>query len=424
MAFLNGLFSSIQRFAVGRYPDAVIEKVTGSRLHLYIEDKRNQGVGHCILVMLNIAVYAYGALKTANENSAIALSQPMNIRIGANYGEFRVFSLEEEETSIGYAANFACKLLSVTQVSTIAIAKDDYQALNVGARRLFAMTVSPRIKKYTDDGSGVYYAAGLHLLFANMDALNAAFDDDSRRQVLESFSRHSSRQILMESANSLSDLDRLSENRPVKISGSAIFADIRGFTLLFEPDDSNLNVLVGQIAHTLQKMRAIVDKSGKHIQIQGDKEVGVFAGAYAGKVVSVGEAVRSGMNILDFFAGEKFSVGIGMASGPIYVAKVGIRNNTDVVIFGRTVSLGDWLQETRAEEGDLVITDQMHNELLKEPYLKFLANQFKPIDYGLYWKTDVGLTEYTQRFQNNKNNEAIAKKEYPGAYRSFVSDGL
>ena len=100
---LDTFFSSIEAYGKKYYSDIfVVEKVTGSRLHMYITEDMTKAYS----AIIDIAVYAYALSYYLNRNVGKYKSLlDFEIQVGCCYGKFYdfIFKTEEkeEETTIG-----------------------------------------------------------------------------------------------------------------------------------------------------------------------------------------------------------------------------------------------------------------------------------------------------------------------------------
>lgn len=129
---LDTFFSSIESFGKKTYPETlVVEKVTGSKLHLYVLD----AVQPAFDAVRTVSVFARRLAGLINRQIPKYRSLPdFRIQVGAACGvfcisEFRLSEEVSEITSIGYAANFAAKLLGLSGPSSIAVSEQIYHSL-------------------------------------------------------------------------------------------------------------------------------------------------------------------------------------------------------------------------------------------------------------------------------------------------------
>ena len=115
---LDTFFSSIEAYGKRHYPEVfVIEKITGSRLHMYVE---SECIPAAFEIVSSVSQYAYKLTTHLSEHIAkYKTLLPFRIQIGACFGSFYEFEFKRENadelTTIGYAANFAAKLQGLAQ---------------------------------------------------------------------------------------------------------------------------------------------------------------------------------------------------------------------------------------------------------------------------------------------------------------------
>ena len=115
---LDTFFSSIEAYGKKHYHDNFeVEKITGSRLHMYVV---NADIAASFEIVSAISQYAYKLTAyLRDEVSKYKTLLPFTIQVGACYGKFYEFEFKrkdaDELTTIGYAANYAAKLQSLAQ---------------------------------------------------------------------------------------------------------------------------------------------------------------------------------------------------------------------------------------------------------------------------------------------------------------------
>ena len=137
---LDTFFSTIESYGKEKYPNSFnVEKITGGRLHLFVVDK----VCSAFEVVKDVSSYAFQVSRIINkEIPKYRTIDDFKIQIGAAYGRFYMFEFTakdgfSEETSIGYAANFAAKLQALASVSSLTISKDIYEGIMEDDKKLF-----------------------------------------------------------------------------------------------------------------------------------------------------------------------------------------------------------------------------------------------------------------------------------------------
>lgn len=403
---LDTFFSSIEAYGNKNYHDIfVVEKVTGSRLHMYITDDINNAYS----AIVDIAVYAYNLTSYLNSNVGKYKSLlKFEIQIGCCYGDFYdfVFKKEnkEEETTIGYAANYAAKLQSITSLGFLSISENIYETIKDEYKSIFLMKNDARISKYKQL---CYYTASLSK-FKRTQSIESGLD-----YAKEVANRVNLNEINFSTPNSMINLDYISKKENKKIEGIPLFADIRGFTSQFEKDDSNLPEMAKKTHDILLSMYEIVNKKGTHVQFQGDREFALYHNYRDYNCIE--DAVLAGMRIIDKVYEYKICVGVGQAFGTMFVSKIGARGEKDIVVLGHTVIDADAFEDEYAEENQLVIGVEIY-QILKNKNIQ-LANQFIKLNERCYYTT-VGYKKYIQVLQDKHLSKNNQQRNYNGAWRT------
>lgn len=394
---LDTFFSSIESYGKRKYPGAFyVEKVTGSRLHMYILED----VPAVFNILVDISSYAYFLTATINnEIPKYKKLNAFNIHVGCCYGKFYAFTFRtegfEEETSIGYAANYAAKLQGITKPGFISISENIYEELSVKDKALFEKRTDYRIRKYDQE---CYYTTKLL-------ALSPEFDfTDELKNVREYANGLNLTDIQFGNAYKQINFDNLSKKECKKVKGIPLFADVRGFTDRFKEDDSNLEEMATLTQSVLLSMYNIVAKKGRHVQFQGDREFALYHNLTEYNCCM--DAVTAGMRIIDAVKGYGVCVGVGQSLGNLFVSKIGARGEKDNIVIGKTVTEADYFEDQCAEKNQLVISKEVYSELYDNNAV--LARQFRA--RGNYYYTTVGYDAFKnnaaleQLKENNKNN--------------------
>lgn len=402
---LDTYFSSVERYASGICENLTIEKITGSRLHMYVE--KNE-ISKAFEDVWRISVYARSLSKYMSENIAKYQSlDKFHIQIGASFGDFYEFIFKkdslEELTTIGYAANFAAKLQNLTKENHLSISQNIYNSLKKeDIKSQFKRVDCKKIQKY---GQSFYYEILLK-------ESNKHFNEKRFTDVLEIANKVNLGDIHFSEARDLISFDNLSMREVKKLHGIPLFADVRGFTTLFDKDDSNLKEMANKTTQILSSMHNIVIKNkGTHIQFQGDREVALFHDYSSYSCCK--DAILAGLRLIDSVENFGVSIGIGESYGKLYATRIGARGHKDNLLIGKVVNLADSLEDDCAKEKELVISKELYD--LININNKNLSSIFKFRDG--YYVTTWGYKKYLEKTSYEhleKNNE---KKNYNGAWR-------
>ena len=402
---LNTFYSTIEWYAKQEYGESlVVEKVTGARLHMYIlEDVRK-----AFEIVKDVSVFALKMASYINTDvSKYKKLLQLKIKIGACYGLFYDFVFRdgdfEEETSIGYAANYAAKLQMLSDEGYISISSNVYDELDGTDLYAFSKVHSHRITKYKQS---CFYTAKIVNLYVDRDLYEEAF-----RYADEIIHKTNLADMNYESVRSLISPNDLSVKVIKKVIGIPLFADVRGFTEKFDKDDSNLLEMAEKTQEILKAMYSVVKVNGVHIQFQGDREFALFHNYSDYKCVT--DAVIAAMKIIDRVKGYRVNVGVGESFGTVFASRIGARGEKDNILIGRTVSEADRYEDDFAKENQLVISEQIY-KMLEQANL-VLANQFTRTEEGHY-VTEVGYERFCEAVEDEKLSYNNERKTYNKAW--------
>ena len=403
---LDTFFSSIEAYGKKNYSDIfVVEKVTGSRLHMYVTDDITKAYS----VIIDIAVYAYALSSYLNKNVGKYKSLlDFDIQVGCCYGKFYdfIFKMEEkeEETTIGYTANYAAKLQSITSIGFLSISENIYEELEEEQKSFFSIKMDGRITKY---GQSCYYTA-------NLSKFNVAKRVESGLEYAKEVAyRVNLNEMSFATLNSKINLDYLTKKESKKIEGIPLFADVRGFTSQFKDDDSNLAEMAKKTQDILMSMYKIVNREGTHVQFQGDREFALYHNF--GDYDCCEDAVLAGMRIIDAVHEFQVCVGVGQSLGKLFVSKIGARGEKDIVVLGHTVIEADSFEDDFAKANQLVIETEIY-QVLHAKNIQ-LAGQFKRLNDRCYC-TNVGYKKFMQHLEDNRLTHNNQQRNYNGAWRA------
>lgn len=394
---LNTFFSTVEWFGKRKYgDDFVVEKVTGARLHMYIISD----VYRSFMAVKNIAVFAYRLARYLNEEtSKYKKLKDFHIQIGADYGGFYDFVFKdgeyEEETTIGFAANYAAKLQILCKDDYFSVSSYVYDMVDEKDTDVFTRVESSSIKKYEQK---CYYTAKLgELCFEDDDC------EEGLRYADDVVKKTNLADMNYEPARVLINPENLSMKNIKKVTGIPLFADIRDFTKQFNKDDINLKEMADKTQKILKTMYSVIKKNGVHIQFQGDREEALFHN-YSDRNCAV-DAVIAAMRIIDSVKQYKVNVGVGESLGTVFVSRIGARGNKDNILIGRTVTESDRFEDDYAEANQLVISEQIYLQLKEEKPI--LAEQFTKAQG--YYVTQVGYKKFCEAVEDE--NHIINNKE-------------
>lgn len=401
---VDTFFSMIEKYGKDHFSKVfTIEKITGSRLHMYVTDN----IVDAFDVVKEVSTFAYYLSKYINTEIVKYKSLVcFQIQVGASFGSFYEFRFScgelVEDTTIGYAANYAAKLQALSNNSYISIASEIYDELEVDDKKHFLKIEAKEIEKYNQK----YYAT------ANLSYLN---NKDWSKEFFEA-KRYANNlnlgDIIFRGVNKRLDFDNLSKRECKKIEGIPFFADVRGFTAQFEKNDSNLEEMSEKTKGILESMyHTVCGNNGVHVQFQGDREVALFHDY--GDYHCYTDAIVAAMKLIDLVKGFQVMIGVGASLGALFASKIGARGEKDNILLGYTVTQADKFENDKAGENQIVINGKIYSKLCVGNSL--LASQFSKIENDCY-RTTIGFEKMKEIASMNQLCVNTRNNNYNGAW--------
>ena len=407
---LDTFFSSVEEYGLRHYPGLlIVEKITGSRLHMYVESDNIPKTFEIVSAVTKYAVELAGYLNTNVSKYKILL--PFSIHAGACYGPFYEFEFKrkdaDEMTTIGFAANYAAKLQGLANPSHVLISENIYDALTEDQKNCFRRITPTAIRKY--------------------DQLCCYDAEISRIPVWFSFKRDFERAVTVAKKVDLQDIHFRSANQPLtfnsiskteckEITGIPLFADVRDFTSQFDEEGANLEEMAVKTQNILTAMYEVVeDRKGVHVQFQGDREMALFHDYNDYSCVE--DAIVAGLKIIDAVKEYRVSVGIGQSIGRLFAAKIGARGEKDNILLGRTVGNADKNEDEYADKNQLVLSTKLYERIKQKN--SSLSSIFKKKNNDVYY-TDLGYRGYLKQESHKQLIHDNTNNNYNKAWGTFV----
>lgn len=412
---LDTFFTSVESFGKKVTENLVVEKITGSRLHLYVVDE----IQPAFQVVKAVSVYAYKLAKYLNTDiPKYKTLKDFYINVGVAYGKFYDFEFTTQEgfselITIGYAANYAAKLQALSNWDKVSISEDIYDDLPYEEKKYFEKVDEPSIKKYNQDK---YYT--VHLVYLSSPI---AITDSDMAAAKEYANSDNLGDIDFADLRAPLNFRNLSKTQCKKLEGIPVFADVRGFTSQFEEDDSNLEEMAEKTQQILEAMyRVSTRHGGIHVQFQGDRELSLYhnvpaqtvSGSYLPRQKCYKAAVLASMRMIDAVKPYIVHVGVGEDFGRLFATKIGARGEKDNILLGETVIRADAMEDKNAGEDQVAITAEVYNGLKGED--ANLANQFKKT--GNYFIATIGYQQYLSNVSYQQQRTNTARNNYNGAW--------
>lgn len=401
---MNTLFTSIEKFVKDNYKqDVTIEKVTGSRLHLIIN-----GVNQTT-IMIVICKFAYILSKQFKTFTKYSELDPINLQFGADVGYYSEAEIklsdDTEFTSIGYPANYAAKLQSISNISSLYVSEKLYNLFDYNSKKSFEKVFDSQSLKIKDKyNNGEIYKFSISKfdepnIFTNVVISNI---DDYITEARNKSNGLNYKDMSKITPTKNFTIDNWSVTNIAEFNGTVVFADIRGFTREFKPDGSNLEMLVYETIKILNTMYVkCTENKGIHIQFQGDREYVIFPHD------KQDDACIFAVKLIDAIKKANKHIGVGIAYGKLFGFKIGIRGSKDNVMLGVPAICADRLEDLYAIEDTISIASNVYDKL-DDIYLKSMfveKGTIKDIGYK-YYSTNLSFEHYA-----NKKCNGIAQKK-------------
>ena len=407
---LDTFFSSVEAYGLKHYSELfIVEKITGSRLHMYVV---SDSIPKTFEIVSAVTKYAFELAGYLNTNvSKYKTLLPFCIHSGACYGSFYEFEFNrkdaDEMTTIGFAANYAAKLQILASPSRILISENIYDALTADQKNCFRRITPISIKKYNQTCCYEVEIAKLPVRY------NYKRDFEKAEEIAQ---RIAIKDMNFRSANQPLSYRNLSKTECKEIFGIPLFADVRDFTSQFDKDGANLEEMAVKTQNILTAMYDVVeDRRGIHVQFQGDREMALFHDY--GDYSCVVDAVIAGLKIIDVVKEYKVSVGVGQSIGRMFAAKIGARGEKDNILLGRTVGEADKNEDEYAEKNHLVLSADLYEKLKQKN--SSLSALFKKKDSSVYY-TDLGYRGYLTQESHKQLKHDNVNNNYNKAWGTFV----
>ena len=382
-----------------------IEKVTSARLHLFIEgDLENSDV---IKKLYEISLFSINASRKMRQIPKYQSIKKFEVHIGACDGDsyYYEFNDSQEEykeiTSIGYPANVAAKLESLSYTNNICVPYN----LALGLK----MNYPDLLLQKGTSGSLTKYDLNSYYLI-DLSTIKVDLNTGIYNEIVSDANYTNLKDINFEDFKSSFKFDDLSVKNCKCGYAAIIMADVRGFTKKFNKDGSNLEDMTFKAEQMYAAMYNVMKENGIHVQFQGDREVAIFAKS------NLKEALISALILQDKIRDLGLKCGIGINYGYIYASRVGIRGEKDNVIIGESAIDADKLEDLYAKENETVLSNTMYSKMKDERKNDEILSYFTKSENGVY-KTSLSYIELVNKISLKHSNDNYSKGNYNGAWR-------
>jgi class 3 adenylate cyclase len=404
-----------------------IEKFSSGRAHIYLAYDDNDEEFWLKVVKTVVAGFRF-CYEVFNNLGKYSQYTGFSVQAGADFGDFYTYDITnlDEFTTIGGVANVAAKITSFAAKRNVLVTQDFYKKLPSETKKAFEQLEEQELKEIQEKLKGnplIYLGAYSDLLDDQQE-----IDDllESTRQHCEEIANGLNlKDMQFEDARTKIDFSRLSRNKNKHITAGLLFADLRGFTKLFNVSGSNLDDLAEVLAAVYSGFDEIVTNyGGVRVQFQGDRIVAVFNTYTSENELALIRMFEASLKIKDKIkeisdlyseklGGKKLKVGVGLCWGDYYATRLGVKKNKDNLVLGSTVTKGDTAEDKYAEDNEVAVTKEYKDAVSAESknYAKCQAIEgfLQAINTTGYYKTAISYDDYNQKVESIRSQvEKIA----------------
>ncbi|MBR1796598.1 MAG: hypothetical protein IJ757_01070 [Clostridiales bacterium] len=415
---LDTFFASVEKYGKAVSKSLVVEKITGSRLHLYVTDDITDAYD----TVKAVSAYAYKLARYINGDIPKYKSlKDFYINVGVAYGRFYEFEFKaknyDELTTIGYAANFAAKLQALSGYNKLSISEDIFESLPSEEADEYTEIEEETIGKYNQER---YYTIALSNIASGVD-----ISEEDMKTAKEYANSDNLGDIDFAGVRVPLNFQTLSKTQCKELEGIPVFADVRDFTSQFAEDDSNLEEMAVKTQQILESMYLIsTSHGGIHVQFQGDRELSLYHnipgqtvnGMYKEEQKCFRSAVLASMRMIDAVKNYNVNIGVGEDFGRLFATKIGARGEKDNILLGETVIQADNMEDKKAAKNQIAITAEVYDGLKEED--AYLAEQFSKS--GQFYIATIGYEQYKRNVSYKQQSTSTSQKNYNGAWGDLL----
>ncbi|MCK9314001.1 MAG: adenylate/guanylate cyclase domain-containing protein, partial [Methanocorpusculum sp.] len=411
---------------VANHYGAEIEKFSGGRAHVYIEQKDQETDDDYILRCLKCMIASFRFVYDVFNNlGKYSLYTKFTANGGADYGDFYKYEIVDmnEFTTIGGVANIAAKLAAAAQKKYLYVTDSLYNLITTDLKDDFELLDEQELKEIQErlKGNPRVYRGLYSDLFNDDEDMEQLLDEVSAEcnNIANSFNLSD---MQVEKAYAKIAFSNLSRKKSKQISAGILYADIRGFTKLFNVSGNNLDDLALVLKDIYDDLnQASAEYGGVRVQFQGDRIVAVFNtftqenDLHLVRMFRAALLIKKKLNDLngkhkERLSGKKLKVGIGLCYGQFYATRLGKKTHTDNQVMGKTTDQGDIAEDRYAGDQEIVANKsfkeeaQAHSE--ESIACSVIINELKAISTTGYYHTSITLDEFDNAIEK-ATKEAI-----------------
>jgi len=400
--------------SIAKYFEASIEKFSGSRAHVYIEQKdeetREDYILRCVKHMVASLRFVYDVF---NDLGKYSQYPKFTAHGGADYGDYYKYDIDglDEFTTIGGVANIAAKIASAAPKKYIYITNDFYIQLSSDLKDCFNLLDENDLQEIQERLKGnpnIYCVKYCDLLTDDQEIEQLLEDVDEECNTVANSLTLSE----MEVANATGKINFsiLSRKKSKHIEAGILYADIRGFTKLFNVSGTNLDSLAIVLQDIYDGLnQAATEYDGVRVQFQGDRIIAVFNSFKQESDFELVRMFRAALLIKDkisdlneqhkeHLSGRKLKVGIGLCYGQFFATRLGKATHKDNHVLGAIAEQGDIAEDRYAEDQDVVVNksfkEQAQSLSNESIACSVIVSKLTAISTTGYYRTSITLKEF------------------------------
>lgn len=411
-----------------------VEKYTGGRAHVVFkinQDDKETEIEEALKTTVACFIYNNNIFNAISKYTQYGYPN-FNVHAGMDYGEYVWYEIVDgvnnnENTTIGGVANNAAKVQTFADKDYIYIVDKLYNKLTQSMKFKFSELDESEMEEINGKirDSKIYKAK-----------YNQIFDDAVMKEIEEKLEQV--KEKVNEEANKLNiseidfsdakvkvDFSKLSINNNKKLDGGILCADIRGFTKLFNKNDSNLDDLCYVMEELYNVMgQAVNEEYGVKVQYQGDRIVALFndiksstplnlrmiQGAF--KINERVQELNRRTDINEKLKKNNISVGIGCSSGNIIATRLGSNGEKANILLSDASKQADKCEDNYANKNTTVISKELYDEVVsaaKESNsieFEVLKDVFSAISKTGYYSSNLTFSEFQDKINEKKEERA------------------
>jgi len=402
--------------AIAKHFEASIEKFSNGRAHIYCVQKDGEAdedyISRCIKLMIGSLCFVYEVFNNLGKYSQYPKFKAHG---GADYGEFYQYEINgmDEFTTIGGVANIAAKIAGASYPKYLNITDVVYAKLPTETKKYFNLLDEEDLEELQKrlKGNPNIYRAIYSDVFTDDEEIKQLLDDVEEECKTVANSLNLS-EMEFENANAKINFNYLSRKKNKHIDAGILYADIRGFTKLFNVSGTNLDALAAVLQDIYDVLNQAADENeGVRVQFQGDRIIAVFNSfskeadldlvrMFRAALVTKVKISELSEQHKELLAGRKLKIGIGLCYGQFFATRLGKAANKDNHVLGAIAEQGDIAEDRYADDQEIVVNKSFkeHAESLRDESIacSVILSKLSSISTTGYYKTSLTMDEFNE----------------------------